>query len=360
LAEVGLIAEYPENRRSPRDAEKVPIPHTSRACVTRDLSLSFGGEGNLTQGMALDPCNPATIYLTVCAAGGNRAYPKGVYRSTDAGASWHRILAVDSPNHVRVNPRAPSEIYVSDGVTGGSNGFHRTKDGGATWERITNMCDAVDVAQSCGANDVYDVAVDPADFKHVLISFHSPWNWGDGRGAGVLESKDGGDTWIPHRPFDDWGYGHSVHFLTSHIWLVGTQGNGHYRTTNAGQTWAKVSDANIVHGGSSLYVTGDGVIFSSVSGGIIKSTDNGVSFEMYANNTGSIGIGGDGEHLYFGADTVLSAPLSDPTAWTLSANAPPPRFGGGPFEMAFDERNGIIYSASNQNGLWAMKVLPGR
>lgn len=329
--------------------------------------LSFGSDANLTQGMTIDPCNSATLYLAVCAVGGSGSYPKGVYRTTNAGTSWVRVLQADSPNHVRVNPGNPLDIYATDGVAGGTNGFYRTSDGGKTWDRKMNLCSSAGVSGGCGLNDLYDVATDPSNFEHILVSFHSPWDWNEFEaGAGILESRDGGDTWIPHKPADNWGQGHSVHFLyrpdlgigSSSTWLVGTQSGGHYRTADGGETWNQVSTTPITHGGSSIYYSNDKTLYAASNSGLLKSTDNGANFERLASNTNfyPIGIIGDGETMYAGGDTLLTAPESAPTTWTVPPGAPAPVSGGGPFEYAFDKENRIVYAASNIQGLWALKL----
>ena len=82
----------------------------------------------LTQGMTIDPCNPATIYVCVVDA------EHGIYRITDGGGTWTRLYYIGGcPVRVRVNPENPLHLYVGDGVRGGNNGFFYTLDGGVTW-----------------------------------------------------------------------------------------------------------------------------------------------------------------------------------------------------------------------------------
>jgi hypothetical protein len=332
--------------------------------------ISFGGEGNLTQGMTIAPCNPALLYVAICAAGGNPAYPKGVYRSADAGGSWERILQSDSPNHIRVDPANPKNVYVTDGVAGGTQGFWRTRDGGVTWTHRTNMCDVAGITSSCGMNDLYDVAVDPTNFDHLLVSFHAPWNWGDAsQGAGVLESFDGGDTWKAHGWPNAWGYGHSIHFLSrpdlgigdAATWLLGIQnGGGRWRTTDGGVNWTKVSDVSIVHGGSSLYYTKEGTLYSASEGGMIKSHDNGATWTLIASAPSSVGVIGDGKSLYaaqlFGPTPMMTALEAKDDAWAPHGGDEAQLFQQGPFEMAFDAANRIVYTASNGAGVWALEL----
>jgi photosystem II stability/assembly factor-like uncharacterized protein len=97
-----------------------------------------------------------------------------------------------------------------------------------------------------GTRDPNSIAVDPTDFNHVLVSFHSPWS--DSNICGVLEGKDGGQTWKAHQPpaGSAKGYGMAVFFLfdpsngqgDKNTWLFTTQAGSFYRTTDGGATWA--------------------------------------------------------------------------------------------------------------------------
>src|SRR5262249_41929954 len=145
-------------------------------------------------------------------------------------------------------------------------------------------------------DDVYDIAADEADFNHVLVTSHSPWNAG---GAGILESSDGGDTWTGHSTQPTWGQGHNVGFgKNSSTWLLGTQGDGYWRTTDAGNTWNRVTTENMAHGGGQLYITKAGVLFVSAVSGVLKSTDDGATWTTSNGVKFTTSVFGDGKVLY--------------------------------------------------------------
>ena len=109
------------------------------------------------------------------------------------------------PLHVRIDPNDSNHLYAGDGVRGSSPGFFVSTDGGINFVKPQGFVDALKAA-SIGTDDIYEVAADPSDFKHLLLSFHSAWGWTDTKwnmDAGVLESKDGGTTWIVHEPRPD-------------------------------------------------------------------------------------------------------------------------------------------------------------
>src|SRR5262249_40183899 len=78
-----------------------------------------GGDDVFTQGIALDPCDAATMYLSVSSfdvEGGN----PGVYKTTNGGSDWTKVGNLDEPIHVRVNPTDHDHLVAVDGVRGGT------------------------------------------------------------------------------------------------------------------------------------------------------------------------------------------------------------------------------------------------
>jgi hypothetical protein len=309
----------------------------------------------ITQGMTIDPCNLSTIYVCV----GDVEH--GIYRSTDGGGTWTKLdHGGGFPVRVRVDPSDPLHLYVGDGVRGGNNGFFQTTDGGKTWTIPKGFKDFADEG---GSYDVYHVEPDPTDFKHVLVSFHSAWK-GEGEN-GVIESKDAGLTWrkakLPGAGASD---GTDVYFLyepkqgigDARTWLFGTQSNGHWRTTDAGETWKKVSDVSMQHGGGAKYYSADGVLYVSSAQGVLKSTNNGESFERIGLTQAYLSIIGDGTRLFTGQhfnSRFVTALESNDTEW-MELNQQD--FDEGPFEMAIDPVNRILYSANIRAGVFALKL----
>lgn len=318
----------------------------------------------LTQGMTLDPCNPSVVYVCVPTAGGN-VDDEGLWRSSDAGATWELVRNFGSCVNVRVNPENPLHLYVGDGVAGGRNGLFVSMDGGKTFA-IPAGFDRF-VQEDKGVYDVYHVSPDPTDFNHVLLTFHSPWADGD---SAVAESFDGGATFRRSKAVGgEYAGGYGVFFLyepsqgigDAKTWLFGTQGKGYYRTTDAGETWTKVSDVNMTHGGATVYYSKEGVLYvSGDQGAVLRSTDNGQTFTtLQPSGTGStayLSVIGDGKRLYagnHGGGPFFTALESDDTKWSQFNEQ---MFAEGPFEMVVDHANGIVYSANIRGGVWALKM----
>ena len=346
--------------------------------ITPPTVTTGAPETCIGQGIAIDLKNRSTIYW------GNTPYTNsagGLFKTTDAGSTWTRIAKVtplyqgasdhlDMPLHIRIDPNDSKHLYAGNGVRGSANGFWVSTDGGENFVQPKGFIDALKTA-IIDNQDIYDVAADPTDFNHVLISFHYRWGWTETKwntNSGVMESKDGGTTWIVHDPVMGWGSGHAVKFLynpalclgNSNTWLLATQGDGFWKTTDGGATWKQVSKTNITHGGGTIYYTATGVLYASGSEQTMRSTDNGDTWTSVGPN-GTWCVYGDGTTLYtgksFGANQPYSvSPEKDGMTWAAFNTQ---KFPDGPYEMAYDSVNGIMYSSNWSSGVWALKVGDG-
>jgi photosystem II stability/assembly factor-like uncharacterized protein len=128
---------------------------------------------------------------------GNISYGNGAYKSTDSGKSWAYIGLKETQHisRVLVNPRNPDIVFVAAfGHAYGPNperGVYRSTDGGKNWEKVLYKDDKT------GA---IDLTFDPHNpnvmFAAMFEAQRTPWSFSSGgAGSGLYRSVDGGTTW---------------------------------------------------------------------------------------------------------------------------------------------------------------------
>ncbi len=184
---------------------------------------------------------------------GNTAPGDGVWLSRDAGKTWTRITFFDPKNHagrIRIHPTNPDVVWI--GVLGhafGRNeqrGVFKTTDGGQTWRKVLYR-DA--------STGISDLMVDPNDPNVLYAAFwhayRTPWSLNSGGpGGGIFKSTDGGESWTeltanPGLPKGVLGkIGLAVSGAkSSRVWaLIEAEDGGVYRSDDGGATWARLND----------------------------------------------------------------------------------------------------------------------
>ena len=174
------------------------------------LSAVFEKEAVASVGaVAVSPANPKVVWIGTGEANdrNSSSWGNGVYRSSDGGGSWKHVGLKDSRTIARivVHPTDTSTAWAAVmgdlWVAGGERGLYKTTDGGATW-RLVLSADAP-FRNRVGAGDV---TIDPSDPNTLYAALYArqrtPWSfaWGpdvtDGRDlGGIFKSSDGGTTW---------------------------------------------------------------------------------------------------------------------------------------------------------------------
>jgi photosystem II stability/assembly factor-like uncharacterized protein len=183
----------------------------------------------------------------------------GLYKSVDAGKTWTHLGLRDTQQigQIVIDPRDPNRLFVAAlGHPYGPNserGIFRSTDGGATFDRVLYK------DENTGATDVL---LDPANPSIVYAALwqarQGPWENGDFRGpnSGLFKSTDGGTTWRQLAGgFPTWdadrlgriGIGIAPSRSSRLFAVVEARDPGIFRSDDAGETWTRVnSDPRVV------------------------------------------------------------------------------------------------------------------
>jgi photosystem II stability/assembly factor-like uncharacterized protein len=215
----------------------------------------FDGEGAYSIGcVALDPRNPYVVWVGTGENNSQRSvgYGDGVYRSEDGGKSW-KNMGLKSSEHIAkilVDPRDSDTVFVAAQgplwARGGERGLYKTTDGGKTWGRVLTISEDTGVT---------DVVMDPSDPDVLLAASYQRRRhvWGlvnGGPEAAIHKSADGGETWrkvtrgLPKADLGRIGLAVSPADpdVVYAIVEAALEEGGFFRSRDRGETWEKRCD----------------------------------------------------------------------------------------------------------------------
>jgi len=212
----------------------------------------FDHEGAYSIGaLAIDPRNPSVVWAGTGEANSQRsvAYGDGIYRSDDGGASWKNMGLKDSQHigRIVIDPKDTNTVYVAAAGPlwngGGDRGLYKTTDGGKTWAKILSAGKYTGVG---------DVAMDPTDPD---VLYAATWQRerkayamiDGGPESAIYKSTDAGKTWtkltrgLPKVDMGRIGFAispadHNV--VYAEIEAADHKG-GIFRSTDRGATWQR-------------------------------------------------------------------------------------------------------------------------
>lgn len=271
-------------------AHTTPIAESAYSALEwRSIGPYRGGRAVAATGVAGSP----NLFYFGAVAG-------GVWKTVDAGATWHPIFdgqTVSSIGAIAVAPSNPQIIYVGTGegalrgnITWGG-GVFRSADGGMTWTNV-----GLKDSRQIGA-----LIVDPQNPDVVLVAAigHA---FGPNSERGVFRTADGGKSWQRVLYKDEFSGAidvtfdpHNARVVYAALWQVrrqpwnfssGGPGSGLYRSTDGGLTWSQLSGHGLpagILGRIDVAVSGADskrvyAMIEAKDGGLYRSDDGGATW----------------------------------------------------------------------------------
>jgi photosystem II stability/assembly factor-like uncharacterized protein len=324
--------------------------------------------------LAVSPSDPNVLYV---GSGEGLQRPDlsvgdGMYKSTDAGKTW-RHLGLSNGRQIAailVDPKDARRVFVAvlGHPYGPSNerGVFRSTDAGETWHRVLYKDD------DTGAVDLAFDPVDPQKIYAVLWSSRQgPWEYGneyEGPGSGLFVSVDGGTTWrrlTKGLPASAEGLGRiGIAVAPSDpkrmyaVVSAREQAGGLFRSDDAGENWRRVNSENRVtgRGGDFAEVRVDPKnpdIVYCANTSTYRSTDGGTTFTAIKGAPG-----GDDYHriwinpenpqvMIVGADQGATITVNGGQTWSSWYNQPTAQF----FHVSTDNRFPYrVYGGQQESG----------
>ena len=243
--------------------------------------------------IAIDPSNPKRVFVAATGSLFNPGGDRGLYRSTDGGTTWERVLA--GPNEwtgavdVAIDPSNPNRVFAAlwerqrtpslRRYGGLGSGLYRSTDGGTTWQRLENVIeltpgDATGLKADVSLSRI-GIGIAPSDPRRVYVITATWGAFGDNKG--FYRSDDGGDTFTATtHPRSGLGW------WTGKVWVDPTDpdrvfvaGVALRLTNDGGRTWGSSAGLHVDHHAMAWDPKVPGRVYEGNDGGVYRSEQRG-------------------------------------------------------------------------------------
>ena len=320
--------------------------------------------------IAVDQAHPETVWVGTGEpwVRNSVSVGDGIYRTTDGGDNWTFMGLPKSERigKIVVNPKDSSIVYVA--VLGSlwnssaDRGLYKTSDGGKTWNKILS----VNADTGCT-----DVAVDPQEPDTVYAAMwqfrRQAWTFqSGGPGSGLHRSRDGGKTWeklkegLPEGELGRIAIAVAPSRPSTVYAVVESKTSALYRSDDLGRSWRKTSSAKSLGMRpfyfSALFVDPKDYKRVYKPGMVLSvSRDGGETFTDVGSSTHSdhhaVWIDpGRPATVYVGTDGGVYRTQDYGFTWSFLRNLPVAQF----YHVSYDmQRPYNIYGGLQDNGSWA-------
>ncbi len=239
--------------------------------------------------------NPDVVYIGTgeTQLRGNIQQGDGVYKSTDGGATWKHMGLAETQNvaRIRIHPTDCNTVWVAAfGVHSMPNperGVYKSTNGGVSWRKLLYR------DERTGA---VDISLDPNNPAVMYAALWEAWrkSWGmssGGPGSGLFKSTDFGETWteitrnegLPQGMIGKIGVAVSPP-APWRVWaLVEAEDGGVFRSDDGGATWTRTNDERKLRQRAFYYTriyadTKDPDVVYALNTGLYRSRDGGQTF----------------------------------------------------------------------------------
>ena len=319
--------------------------------------------------LAVAPSNSNVVYIGT----GEQTAGHGLYKSADGDETWENVGLQDVPyiQAVIVDPQNPDIIVVGGNSVGvgilwlplaksartANRGIFKTTDGGKTWNKVLSSDDSLGVVDLCS---------DPSDPRTLYAVLYRPAS-----GAGdsevpatsqIVKSVDAGSTWNPlvtkGLPEKGWGrLGITVAPETAGRRLYAILAQGFFRSDDGGATWQQSTQDPRVLGSayfSRVFVDprNPDVLYVAQTS-LYRSTDGGRTFEAYVGAPSGDDFHvlwidpHDSARMILGVDQGAIISVDGGKSWSSWYNQPTGQFYHVSTDNAFPYR---VYAAQQDSG----------
>lgn len=239
--------------------------------------------------IAINPNNSKEVYVSVLGALWSDSEDRGVYKTTDGGENWEKILYIGpktGASDVIMDPNNPNILYASmwefrrtgwGFASGGStSALYKSTDGGANWNKIHNGFPAGDLGRIA-------VAVAPSDSTIIYAVLETE----EKTKNGLWKSTDAGGSWehlnndfgLTVRPF----YFSRITIDPKDPDVVVKGGLSGSISRDGGKTFKSLGNMHSDIHDIIFDINNSDIIYSGTDGGVYRSWNGGTTFEIVEN-----------------------------------------------------------------------------